>query len=125
MDAAIRGAVICAFLLVVFRIAGRRTLAEMTSFDFVLLLIIGRRRSRPCWATFSVTNALIVIATLVGADIGLSILKEKFPRFAKVADGTDGHRRRWRNAARRHASGADRRVRHFAISTQILRARTP
>lgn len=36
---------------------------------------------------FSVTNALIEIATLVGADIGLSILKGKFPRFAKVADG--------------------------------------
>ena len=39
------GSVLCAaavygFLLVLVRISGRRTLASMTSFDFILLLII-------------------------------------------------------------------------------------
>jgi len=88
MDAVIRGAVIYVFLLVVFRIAGRRTLAEMTSFDFVLLLIIGEATQQALLGDdFSITNALIVIMTLVGADIALSIIKEKFPRFARIADG--------------------------------------
>ena len=41
MDSVIRAAFIYFFLLVVFRIAGRRTLSEMTTFDFVLLLILG------------------------------------------------------------------------------------
>jgi uncharacterized membrane protein YcaP (DUF421 family) len=54
MDAVFRAAVIYGFLLVIFRIAGERTLASLTTFDFVLLLIIAeatqqgfdRRRSR-------------------------------------------------------------------------------
>jgi uncharacterized membrane protein YcaP (DUF421 family) len=40
MDAVFRAATIYFFLLVVFRIAGSRSLSQMTTFDFVLLLII-------------------------------------------------------------------------------------
>lgn len=40
MDAILRGFIMYLFLLVLFRIAGRRTLGQMTNFDFVLLLII-------------------------------------------------------------------------------------
>jgi uncharacterized membrane protein YcaP (DUF421 family) len=41
MDSVLRAAAIYLVLLVLFRVAGRRTLSEMTSFDFVLLLVIG------------------------------------------------------------------------------------
>ena len=40
MESIIRAAAVYAILLVLFRIAGRRTLAEASTFDLVLLLII-------------------------------------------------------------------------------------
>lgn len=42
MDSVLRAAAIYLVVLVVFRLAGRRTLSELTTFDFVLLLIIGK-----------------------------------------------------------------------------------
>lgn len=35
---------------------------------------------------FSVTNAVVVIATLVGMDVGMSFVKEKLPRVDRAAD---------------------------------------
>ena len=40
MDTVIRSAVVYLFMLVVFRISGKRSLSQITTFDFVLLLII-------------------------------------------------------------------------------------
>src|SRR5437868_3050568 len=40
MDAVLRALAVYLFLMIVFRIAGRRTLMAMTSFDFILLLIL-------------------------------------------------------------------------------------
>jgi uncharacterized membrane protein YcaP (DUF421 family) len=40
MDAVVRAAVTYVFLVVLFRVTGRRTLAQITTFDFVLLLIV-------------------------------------------------------------------------------------
>ena len=40
METVLRAFFIYLVLLLVFRLAGRRTLMQMTSFDFVLLLII-------------------------------------------------------------------------------------
>ena len=40
MESIIRAAVVYVVLLVLFRISGKRSLAEVTSFDLVLLLII-------------------------------------------------------------------------------------
>jgi uncharacterized membrane protein YcaP (DUF421 family) len=41
MDSVLRAAAMYAVLMVLFKIAGRRSLAEITTFDFVLLMIIG------------------------------------------------------------------------------------
>ena len=88
MDAVLRSAAVYAFVLVVFRISGRRTLAQMTPFDFVLLLIIGEATQQALLGDdFSVTNAFIVIASLVSIDIGLSLLKEHIPSLGKALDG--------------------------------------
>jgi uncharacterized membrane protein YcaP (DUF421 family) len=40
MDAVLRGFSVYLFLLLVFRISGQRSLGQVTTFDFVLLLII-------------------------------------------------------------------------------------
>ena len=88
MDAVLRGAAIYLFLLVLFRIAGRRTFSEMTSFDFVLLLVIGEATQQALLGDdFSVTNAFIVIITLIGIDILFSMLKNHLPWLDKVVEG--------------------------------------
>ena len=88
MDAILRGFIIYLFLLVLFRIAGRRTLGQMTNFDFVLLLIISEATQNAMIGNdFSVTNGILVILSLVGLDIGLSILKQRFPILNRHMDG--------------------------------------
>jgi uncharacterized membrane protein YcaP (DUF421 family) len=75
-------------LLIVFRVAGNRSLAQITAFDFVLLLIIGEATQQGLLGNdLSVTNALLVIVTLVGIDIGFSLWKLRSPRLEKLIDG--------------------------------------
>lgn len=88
MDPVLRGLAIYVALLVIFRISGKRTLAQITTFDFVLLLIVSEATQQGLLGDdFSVTNAILVVVTLVGADIAMSFVKEKSNRFAKAADG--------------------------------------
>jgi len=89
MDAVVRGLVIYAFLVLLFRIAGKRALSDITTFDFVLLLIVAEATQQGLLSDdFSVTNAFLVIITLVTADIGLSLLKRRWPKLEKVMEGT-------------------------------------
>lgn len=88
MDAVLRAAAIYLFLLVLFRIAGRRTFAEMTSFDFVLLLVIGEATQQALLGDdFSVTNAFIVIVALIAIDILFSLAQSHIPGLAKLISG--------------------------------------
>ena len=88
MDAVIRAAAIYSFVWLVFRLAGKRTLSEATTFDFVLLLIIAETTQQALLGEdFSLTNAFILITTLVGIDIALSLIKLRFPKVEKVVDG--------------------------------------
>jgi len=87
VDSVLRAASIYLILLVVMRIAGKRTLAQVTTFDFILLLIIGEATQQALLADdFSVTNSAIVIATLVLLDIGLSVLKQRYERLDTIID---------------------------------------
>lgn len=89
MNPVIRGAAIYLFLLLIFRIMGKRSLAEITTFDFVLLLIIGEATQQALLGDdFSITNALVLITTLVAIDMVLSYLKTKYKLFDKIVDGT-------------------------------------
>jgi uncharacterized membrane protein YcaP (DUF421 family) len=88
MDAVLRAAAIYLVLLVVFRVSGRRTLAELTTFDFVLLLIIGEATQQALLGEdFSLTKAVLVIVTLLTIELVLSILKERVPFLDKLLDG--------------------------------------
>ncbi len=78
MDSVLRASVVYFGLLIIMRLAGKRSLAQITTFDFVLLLIIGEATQNALLGQdFSMTNALVVIVTLVGIDIGLSLLKRR------------------------------------------------
>lgn len=88
MESVIRGLMIYFFLLLVTRVSGRRTLGEMTSFDFVLLLVVGEATQQALLGEdFSTINAYIVIATLITVDILLSLVKRASPTVDKWLDG--------------------------------------
>ena len=88
MESVLRALSMYLFLWLFFRIAGRRTLAQMTNFDFILLLIIGEATQQALLGNnFSITNALLVILTLIGLDIGLSLLKQPSSQIEKWLDG--------------------------------------
>jgi len=89
MDSVLRALTIYVFLLLIFRIAGNRALAQITTFDFVLLLIIGAAtRNALIGKVYSMIHAGLLIITLVGADALLSIWKEHSPLIAKWVEGT-------------------------------------
>ncbi|MBT2339886.1 MULTISPECIES: DUF421 domain-containing protein [Pseudomonas] len=88
MDSVLRAAAIYLALLVLFKIAGRRSLAEITTFDFVLLMIIGEATQQALLGDdFSLTNSLMVIVTLIAIDVGLSLLKLRSRRVSQLIDG--------------------------------------
>lgn len=88
MDAILRAFFMYAILFLLFRVSGRRTLSESTPFDFVLLLVIGEATQQALLGTdYSMTNAILVIVTLLIIDIGLSIFKEKSKLLSKVFEG--------------------------------------
>lgn len=75
-------------LLLIFRIAGRRTLAETSSFDLVLLLIIGETTQQAMVGEDNtVTGALVAILSLVSLDMTISYMKKTFPAFDLLLEG--------------------------------------
>jgi uncharacterized membrane protein YcaP (DUF421 family) len=88
MDPVVRSIAIYVALLVFLRLAGRRTLMQMTSFDFVLLLIIGEATQNALLQNdSSVTNSLLVILTLISLDIAFSYVKQRVPIIERWLDG--------------------------------------
>lgn len=88
METVIRGLLLYVFLMIIFRVSGKRTLYEATVFDFVLLLIISETAQQVLGGEDdSITNGFLLIITLLLADISLSLLKQKFNYFGKVLDG--------------------------------------
>lgn len=88
MDSVIRGLAIYAILLVATRLSGRRTLAQMTPFDLVLLLIIAETTQQALLGDdFSITNAVVLIVTLFATDVLLAWLKGRSRRAASLLDG--------------------------------------
>ena len=88
MEAVLRGVSVYLVLLLLFRLTGKRSLDQITTFDFVLLLIIGEATQQALLSNdFSLTNAIVVIVTLVVLDVGFSMLKEHSPRAARILEG--------------------------------------
>ncbi|MBE5251103.1 MAG: DUF421 domain-containing protein [Enterobacterales bacterium endosymbiont of Blomia tropicalis] len=89
METVLRAASMYLLLMVVLKVAGRRTLMEMTSFDLILLLIISEATQQALLGDdFSVTGASITIITLIVIDILFGMLKNWFPRVEMLIDGT-------------------------------------
>jgi uncharacterized membrane protein YcaP (DUF421 family) len=88
MDMVLRGASIYCVVWLCFRLSGRRTMAQMTTFDFVLLLICGEATQQALLGNdFSITNAAIVVLTLIGLDLVLTSLRARLPALERVMEG--------------------------------------
>jgi uncharacterized membrane protein YcaP (DUF421 family) len=86
MDSVIRAIVIYIVFLVYFRISGKRSFSQATIFDFVLLLIIAEVTDGALTGTTPLTNALLVITTLITVDILFSFIKRKFKNIERAVD---------------------------------------
>jgi uncharacterized membrane protein YcaP (DUF421 family) len=89
MDSVLRGAATYLFVWLIFRITGKRTLAEITTFDAVLLLIISETTQAALVDNDnSFTNSALLILSILGLDVFFSCVKQRFPAIEKVMDGT-------------------------------------
>lgn len=88
MESVLRGAAVYLIILVLIRVSGRRTVAEMTAFDLVLLLIVSETTQQALLGQdFSITNALVVLVTLFSIDVLLSFVKQVWPAAERAIDG--------------------------------------
>ena len=87
MESVIKAVIVYVVLLLLFRLSGKRTLAEVTPFDLVLLLIISEATQQALVGTDnSIIGAFILVGTLVGINVLLSALKMRSDRAEHVLD---------------------------------------
>lgn len=87
MESVIRAAIVFGVLLVLFRLSGKRSLAQITPFDFIVLLVIGDTMQDAILGDdLSITNAVVAIVTLFALDLALSLIKQKSARFALLIE---------------------------------------
>jgi len=80
MENVLRAAIMYVFLFIIFKISGRKTLLEMTIFDFILVLIISEATQQALLGEdFSIMGAMITIGTLIFIDKILGFLENKIP----------------------------------------------
>ncbi|MDF5717864.1 MAG: DUF421 domain-containing protein [Rhizonema sp. NSF051] len=71
-----------------FALRGSDQRAQITTFDFILLLIVSEATQNAMIGNdYSLTNGFLVILTLVGIDILLSLWKQQSPEIGKLIDG--------------------------------------
>lgn len=82
MDVLIRSVAIFAFLWFVVRVGGKREVAQLSAFDMILLITVGDLVSQGIvQEDYSVTAAVIAVATFTLAGILLNAVTFRFPRF--------------------------------------------
>ncbi len=85
MDSVLRAAAVYIVLLVIFRLAGKRTLAEISTFDAVVLLIVSEAIQQALIDNDnSMTNAFLIVLTLLGLSVVVSVLTTRWKTVDKV-----------------------------------------
>lgn len=88
MESVLRATAIYAVLLVLFRFTGARALGQITTFDFILLLIISEAiQNAMVGAGYSLVNALVLVVTLMTIDVLLSLVKSRVPTVERWLEG--------------------------------------
>ncbi len=88
MEIILRAAAIYMALLVMFRLLGKRSLSQLSAFDLIVFLIISEAvQNALVDDEKSVVVGLTIALTFVMLDLGLSLLKRRFPGFETLAEG--------------------------------------
>jgi uncharacterized membrane protein YcaP (DUF421 family) len=88
VETVIRAAAVYLVVLMLTRLTGRRSLAQITPFDVVLLLIIAETVQQAMVGDdTSFTNAVVLIVTLCTIDVVLAWAKERFTLVKDVVEG--------------------------------------
>jgi uncharacterized membrane protein YcaP (DUF421 family) len=89
MDTILKAALIFVVLIFMLRIVGRRSVAHMTPFELIIIFLIGGLANQAIVADDrSITNALLAISTVAMLHVVVATLKQFFPHFARITDGT-------------------------------------
>jgi uncharacterized membrane protein YcaP (DUF421 family) len=87
METILRAAALYLIVWLVMRVTGKRTLAQVTIFDFVLLLIISQAGQQALLGDdLSLTNAFLIIVTLIGIHLLFTLAAYRWPAFDKFAN---------------------------------------
>jgi uncharacterized membrane protein YcaP (DUF421 family) len=87
MDSVIRVVAMYLFLMIVFRLSGKRTLGEANTFDFLLLLVVSETTQQAMVDDdHSMTNAVLMVLTFLVMNIGFSLWKQRSEWFEKLVD---------------------------------------
>ena len=88
MDAVMRGLAVYLVLSILIRVTGKRSLAQVTTFDLVLVLVVGEATQQALLGEdFSLTQSAMVITTLVALDRISDYLSWRSPRFRRWSEG--------------------------------------
>ncbi|MCC6676927.1 MAG: DUF421 domain-containing protein [Phycisphaerales bacterium] len=88
MEGIIRVIAVYVMLLIVFRLAGKRTLNDATTFDFLLLLIISETTQQALVRDDpSFTHSAVMVVTFVGANVAMSAWKQRSKAVARLLEG--------------------------------------
>ena len=88
MDITLRAVFLYAFLILVMRVIGRRELSSLGPVDLVLLIVLGDAIQQGLTQDdYSVTGAVIAVATIATLQIGTSYVSFRSRRASTVLDG--------------------------------------
>ncbi|EHR61573.1 DUF421 domain-containing protein [Saccharomonospora cyanea] len=88
MDIVVRALAIYLVIVVLFRVTGKRTMAQVTTVDLVLLLVISEATQQALLGDdFSITTAALAIITLVFLDRVADLLKFKSRKVNRLIEG--------------------------------------
>jgi len=88
MDLVLRAVVIFVVIWIVTRAVGRRELSSMEPFDLILLVVIGDLvQQGVTQSDYSLTGAIVVIATIAFLTVAMSFLSFRVPRLRPVLEG--------------------------------------
>ena len=86
METILRAAAVYLILWLLMRVSGKRTLAQVTVFDFVLVLVISEASQQALLGDdLSVTNALLIVVTLIGIHLLFTFAAYRWPAFDTFA----------------------------------------
>jgi uncharacterized membrane protein YcaP (DUF421 family) len=88
MDLVFRATAIFFFIYLITRVIGRRELASLEPFDFILLVVTGDLvQQGVTQSDYSVTGAITVISTFAALTVLVSYVNYRFRRVRLVLDG--------------------------------------